>query len=373
MRILAIGNCPLDRFLGSGKTRIEWSSGFRKRGHLVTTVDTKYLSKLIPKWMGSRLGLTIAARRFIASINPLDYDIIEFFGGEFWWATRYLGQQVHRPMIIAHTDGLELLAHERLTAAGVLETGRLERWLPFLDLHQLERQAFTYADRFVTGCQLDLEYVLNHGIFNSKDAVVVPVGIEGEYLARIFHQERENKIVYFGSWTKRKGLNHLVDVTTEILRQHPNWNFLILGAFNQVTDIKDIYPADVWPQIEIAPKLEITEVAHQLDRCKILFFPSEYEGFGMAIAEAMGCGCTAVVTPTGFGGDLENERNALICNFGDQDAMKIALNRLIENEELRERIGRSGYDSVQHLYWSKSVDRLEEIYTNWLQEWEVNQ
>lgn len=366
MRILSLSNCPLDPCLGSGKTRLARTGGLRERGHEVEVLDTDAILRPLVRRAGFRLGLAWSARQALAKADLSSFDLVEFCGAEFWWATRWLAAQRRRPLIVAHTDGLELLASARLAAAGQKTPGRLETWLPFFDLERCSTQAFTRADRFAALCRLDVEHVIQRGLFSPDHATVIPPGLDAAFLGRPFRPQRDNTIVFLGSWTARKGIAHLVPVMTRFLTTHPAWRFVLIGCSGSSEAIRSAFAGDVASRLQVAPRLSIDEIVQQLERAKILFFPSEYEGFGLATGEAMACGCAAVLTPTGLGGDLQPNREAMICGFGDEAAMSAALDDLAANEARREEMARAGWASVQRLDWRQSIERLERTYLSWI-------
>ena len=369
MRILSFGNSPLDPRFGSGKTRLAWSQGLRALGHDVETRDPASLLTPWSRRLGFRLGLAWAARRAMARADLARVDVVEFCGAEFWWATRWLAGRRRRPMILAHTDGLELLASERLAAAGRASRGQLERWLPGLDLERRSRQAFTRADRFAALCQLDVKYVVDRGLFAPAHAALASPGLDAIFLGRPWQPEREDVLVFFGSSSARKGVHHLGAVAGRFLADHPAWRLLVLGAPGQAEQFRSGFDPAVWPRVEVAPKLAVGEVVARLERAKVLYSPSEYEGFGLAVAEAMACGCAAVVTPTGFGAELADGTEALGCAFGDRAAMLRALATLADDEAVRRRIAQAGWARVQSLSWPDSVRRFERTLAGWLNDW----
>jgi glycosyltransferase involved in cell wall biosynthesis len=365
MRILSLSNCPLDPNLGSGKTRLARSGGLRQRGHQVDVWGPDALLRPLARRAGFRLGLAWSARRALARADLNSVDLVEFCGAEFWWATRWLAVQRPRPLIVAHSDGLELLASQRLAAAGQKTAGRLESLLPWFDLERCSTQAFTRADRFAALCRLDVEHVLQQGLFSPDHAAIIPPGLDTAFLGRAFNPRRENTVVFLGSWTARKGIRHLVPVMTRFLTTHPEWRFVLIGCAGSSAMIRAAFTGDVASRVQVAARLSVEEIIQQLERAKILFFPSEYEGFGLAAAEAMACGCAAVLTPTGLGGDLRSDEEAMLCNFGDEPAMLVALTELALNEERRDAIARAGRASVQRLDWRQSIEQLERAYLRW--------
>jgi glycosyltransferase involved in cell wall biosynthesis len=115
-------------------------------------------------------------------------------------------------------------------------------------------------------------------------------------------------------------------------------------------------------------RIEKAAIVRVLERTKVFLFPSLYEGFGMAIAEAMACGCAVVVTPTGFGGSLIDGENALVRPFRDSNGFVEAARMLLENQSVRNRIAHAGRERVKKMAWKRQVAVLEKSYRAWLED-----
>jgi glycosyltransferase involved in cell wall biosynthesis len=86
----------------------------------------------------------------------------------------------------------------------------------------------------------------------------------------------------------------------------------------------------------------------------------------MAILEAFAFGIAVVATPVGAIPELiDNERNGLIVPVGDSPALATALRKLIENSELRKRLGQSARSDHEKYYDAKSyIRKLAAIWRN---------
>ena len=359
---------------GSGRTRLAWSAGLREGGHDVDMVETDVLlGAARDETRGRRARLGWNGWRWLETHDLTCYDLIEFYGSEFWLGTwRLAARRGPRPLLVAHTDGLELLATERLGAvASTTVPARRPMWRAVASalMQHAERLAFSRSDGFVTGCELDRQYLIDHGIGNPARMAVVPLGLEPEYLDVPIRAGRENRVAFLGSWIDRKGIPALVAAMAPVLRARPALVLDVFGVNAELTDPRQNFPSDVRDQIIVHPRVSNEELISHLTRAGIFFFPSEYEGFGLALAEAMACGCAAVTTPTGFGAELRDGEEALLCPFGDVSAMTAALGHLLDDELLRARVARAGWERVQGLRWECSVRKLEETYLRWLDAW----
>jgi glycosyltransferase involved in cell wall biosynthesis len=368
MRILSLSTCPLDPTLGSGKTRLRWSEGLRSLGHLVEVFEPKDYEA----WFGMTRALRFrqawgASLLVKEKLRGGGYDLVEFFGGEFGLVTRQISKLRNRPLIIAHTDGLELLASQRERAYNPPASfkGNLRAWFSRQTHERLSNAAFVYADAFVTGCELDREFVLKLSLYTPDKAAVVEPGLDTEYLSMPFSSAKQERIAYLGSWISRKGTNTLSAVMARVLKQQPQIFFDVYGTGGPPGPVLACFPSELHERISVYPRLTNQELATGLAKAKVFFFPTQYEGFGMALAEAMACSCAVVTTRTGLGAALRNKQEALLCDFNDADAMEQSILDLLQDEDQRLRIARGGWERVRGLVWEPNIRKLESLYKKW--------
>lgn len=369
LKILLLSSCPLDPMLGSGKTRLRWSEGLRTLGHTVDVCEPRDYET----WYGMR-----KARRFRQAwgacdlvrekLADQDYDLIDCCGAEFGLMCWRLLRAKDRPLLVAHTDGLELLASDRdrvyLPARGL--HGRTRSWWSRQTHDRLSRLAFANADAFVALCDLDRDYVVDRGLFPPERSAVVPPGLDDEYLNRGFRSDKEDRIAFTGSWTTRKGIGTLAAVITAVLRRRGEVHFDVFGAASQRDVVRAAFPKDLQHRIMVHGRLSNAALAVQLTRARIFFFPSQYEGYGMASAEAMACSCAVITTPTGFGAELRHGEDGLLCDFDDAAAMEAAIIGLLDDRASCERIARAGWTRVNKLRWDVNVRKLSALYSTWV-------
>jgi glycosyltransferase involved in cell wall biosynthesis len=370
MKILALSTCPLDPLLGSGKTRLRWSEGLRKMGHSVDIAEPNAYET----WHGMRRALRFrqawGACGFVKQkLATRSYDLIEFFGGEFGLITWQLSKLKERPLIVAHTDGLELLASEREHAYNppLSLLRHAHSWYWRRTHERLSRAAFVYADAFITGCELDRQYVVDHDIFEPERTAVVEPGLDDEFLSSPFRAKKEHRVAYAGSWIARKGIEKLSAVMTEVLNRDRELRFDVYSGGDRAAVLAD-FPASLHSRIEVYERMCARELAEEMAKAGVFFFPSQYEGFGLTLAEAMACSCAVVTTRTGFGAELRDGQEALLCDFNDSEAMQQAILDLLADEEQRMRIARAGWQRVQTLRWDANIRRLEAVYARWVAE-----
>ena len=96
---------------------------------------------------------------------------------------------------------------------------------------------------------------------------------------------KKKQIISVGRWNSyQKNLPLLIETLTAFLRDNPSWTALIVGS-----GLSQIRPH---PGIFFSSPLTPAELARRMQESKVVLSTSRYESFGLAIAEALCCGCT---------------------------------------------------------------------------------
>src|SRR5262249_6737861 len=103
------------------------------------------------------------------------------------------------------------------------------------------------------------------------------------------------------------------------------------------------------------------ELGAYYERAAVVCVPSRREGYGVVAREAMAYGRPVVATPVGGLVDAVEDgvTGLLVCRGG----LRAALERLLEDEELRRRLGAAARDEARRTYaWSPAVAAIVERY-----------
>jgi glycosyltransferase involved in cell wall biosynthesis len=143
-----------------------------------------------------------------------------------------------------------------------------------------------------------------------------------------------------GRLTWQKGYDRLIPVFAEVARQEPDWTLRICGSGDQEPRLRElIVEHDASDHVLLLGRVRY--IARHMECASLFVMTSRFEGFPMALLEAMSKGLPAVSfdTPTGPAEIIEDGRTGFLVPDGDVDALREAMLELIRDEPKRRRFG----------------------------------
>lgn len=198
----------------------------------------------------------------------------------------------------------------------------------------------------------NLTYVHATRIIGVSAGVVAAMPPEWQAKARTIHnpvpglQRPENAapqpghIVAMGRLAPQKGFDLLIDAFVTVKAHHPAARLTIYGEgperFALMAQVARLQLEDA---VTLPGRAENPTQA--LCAGAIFAFPSRYEGFGLALGEAMSLGLPVIAAdcPSGPGEMIRNEENGLLVPPNDADALAEALLRLLDDPAFAARLG----------------------------------
>jgi glycosyltransferase involved in cell wall biosynthesis len=119
-------------------------------------------------------------------------------------------------------------------------------------------------------------------------------------------------------------------------------------------------PRDLPGWIIYRGQVSTNELAQIYNASQIFICSSVAEGFALPPAEAMACGCAVVATDCGGISEYAvHEVNSLLSPPRDPEALASNALRLLEDNEMRQRLAQAGQRRIQQLTWEHSTEMLE--------------
>lgn len=157
--------------------------------------------------------------------------------------------------------------------------------------------------------------------------------------AREFRPEAY-RLLFLGQWLAPKGTAELVTAFEALAGRHEQLVLICLGVRTPAEQVLSGFRPEFRSRVRVIETASREEIATELAGADLFVLPSHYEGFGLALLEAMASALPIVTTAVGVAADaLEHERDALVVPRGDPKALEEAIGRLLSDAPLRERLG----------------------------------
>jgi glycosyltransferase involved in cell wall biosynthesis len=257
-----------------------------------------------------------------------------------------------------HFDGLDrkivaLVHHPLHLETGLPETRRAE-------LFACERAALAKADRVIATSTATAE-LLAAGFAVPNDIITIAEpGTEPRSRAR--GTGRPVELLAVGAVSPRKNYAALVAALDHL--DHLDWHLTIAGALDRspeaVRSLRDaIAISGLGERVTIAGQVDDPGLARLYGRADVFVSPSLFEGYGMALADALAHGLPVIASTGGAAGETVPDGAGLKVHPGDVAALHQALRSVIADAPLRQSLADASWAAGQRLpRWRDTAARV---------------
>lgn len=148
-----------------------------------------------------------------------------------------------------------------------------------------------------------------------------------------------------------KGAKYSIQVLKRIKKLYPQIQVIAFGNPDRDDDIPEWFE-----YIQHASKDQVVNI---YNKCSIFICSSIIEGFGLTGLESMSCGCALV--SSNYKGVFDyaiDEKNALLSEVKDIEAMADNIVKLIENDKYRIDLAYNGSKSAKEHSWENAMNKM---------------
>lgn len=273
------------------------------------------------------------------------------------------------PAVVVTSHGVERRAWELALEEGRLGRGGPSRWsraaYPLTGLWQ-STLGLRGADHIFCLNMEDRDYLASWlrvpkdritRIFPAAEPVFARDSARRDY-------GRISRLLFAGTWRKNKGIQDLVPAFSRLAERFPELTLRVLGGGESPELIQAAFPEAIRRRIECVYTRSEEETVSAFASSDALILPSLFEGTPLTLIEAMMSGLPIVTTATcGMKDVITDGRNGLLIPVRSPDAIAAAVERLIGDRELRERLGRTArQDALQENTWERVSKPVVEVY-----------
>jgi glycosyltransferase involved in cell wall biosynthesis len=328
------------------------------------------------------------------------------------WIIGERAKQAGKKFVLDQSVGHPLSRERAVREAGGDETMWPEAFVSRTDVvNKAEAQEHALADLVVVASSFSKKTLVENGVPEEK-ICVLPYGVGGEFVAagaakirgtgqeargegEARHGARGERLealdarhstlvtkpfrfLYAGYLTKRKGIGVLLEAwqgargmglevgrvgeeasgerkhfdrdNFEILKQ--NAELRLVGGGEQ--------PSALPLGVVCLGQTPREALLREMSEADAFVFPSLFEGFALVILEAMAAGLPVITTPNTAGPDLiKDGKEGLIVPAGDVEALRTAMESLLNNPERARAMGRAAHEMAKEYTWERYGERWE--------------
>ncbi|HEV3470232.1 MAG TPA: glycosyltransferase family 1 protein, partial [Pyrinomonadaceae bacterium] len=235
--------------------------------------------------------------------------------------------------------------HDLDTFRCVLEPERERRSPLFRAMTRRVLEGFRKAARVACVSAATRDELLAHGLFPPERLRVIPNGLHPAYTCapgerarreaeRLLGAEDDSRpeLLHVGSTVARKRVDVLLKVFAELRRGRPRARLVRVGGLTpgQAALAEEL---ELGGSLVVLPYLEPEVLAAVYGRAALVLLPSEREGFGLPVAEAMACGAPVVASRLAALREVGGDGAVEYCEPGDVRGWAETTARLLAERE----------------------------------------
>ncbi|HVB81610.1 MAG TPA: glycosyltransferase family 4 protein [Candidatus Binataceae bacterium] len=336
-------------------------------GHTVEYFGSENLPR---RWAGqlARVSFPLAAFGHArkAALSGQPYDLINVH--EPSSAAVVAGRRVlGNPAVVAMSYGVERRGWERAREEASLGRDRISVKTrivyPATRLWQ-SGLGLRHADHIFCSNFEDRDYLIRHYGRSASEITRVFSGASTAYAAAPRDYRRARRLVFAGTWLLRKGTRDTIAAFATLHRRHPEVELHVLGSHVSADAVLADFPRELHPAIICDQRVTDAEAAAAFAAADIYLLPSLFEGTPLTLIEAMMSGLPVVTTATcGMKDVIRDGDNGLLVPMRSPEAIVQAVERLLDDAALRERLGRTAQRDARANYtWDKVAAPVRQVY-----------
>ena len=293
---------------------------FAAAGHTVTHISKRHPELPDNEYIGS--GSSFRVRGFKSVQNPYLLKLKELL-----YVLKVRSVLPPADILVTHTFWAPLLLPQKKYGKIFVHVGRYPKG---------QLKFYTKASRFQVPTSAIARAVENEVPMRSDDICILPYPLSWNIDCNYEYSKRPKTFYILVEYMRRKEFFELVNAFKNIpLADRKDWKLLIRGPWrteqggggeNYLSKVTNAIQ-DCGPQIEILePTFSSVELKKELEKARLFVYPSlaeKGETFGLAVLEAMSCGCVPLVSSLECFQDLvEENENGYIFDHRSKDLVR---------------------------------------------------
>jgi alpha-1,3-mannosyltransferase len=205
----------------------------------------------------------------------------------------------------------------------------------------------------------------------SDRVLLIENGVDVEKFYGDGFSRKENSFLFVGRFSPNKNIEALVDLQIELHKERPGLTLDLVGD-----DPYNLWGGTIAPKLAKAAGVNVNyrgmldddAVVDAMQRARFYLLASSYEGFGLAVVEAMAAGCIPIVNNIQPMRDLISDgENGFIIDFSDIENAARKVSSILDYPSARlDQIAAAARETSRKFSWERVGGAFVEVYEHCL-------
>ena len=328
----------------------------------ITTVKKPRFSQSQARWISLSFSFNAAIRK-LESQNK--FDVIHFTDArESFFCTPHASMIGH----INDTYSAEL---KTLLEYKKNYPDWLLRWLYYRTVHYLESHKLHRLSLVVANSRYTANTIINTYPKAASKVRLCYKSVDIERYYAIYNRRKKSPpnldqpvILFVGSNMYRKGVPDLIKAAPGVIKEHPQARFIIVGKDKSGDRLKRLCDdLNVDRNFEFAGWQSQDSLLSYYQQASVFVMPSLTEALGVTFLEAMAAGVPVIGTNVGGIPEIiQGGINGLLVPVESPCSITDAINQLLSDAQLRERLVQSAFSTLNNFNVNKMMECTRSLY-----------
>jgi len=233
----------------------------------------------------------------------------------------------------------------------------------------LERITASLIDRNIAVSEYTAKRMVRFLGFRKENINVIPCGVD----VPVFHPNKdiikENTILYVGRVVRHKRVDLLVEAFSSISKEFESYSLKIIGSGSELKNLnKLIRDRKLEDRVTLLDSMPSAQLIKEFQKASVFVLPSEQEGFGMVMIEAMASGTPVIALDSSFSAAstlIKDNVNGML--FYSNNQLVGCLRKILRDPEFYSFLVQGGYSTAVEYDWNSSIiPKCESYFKNCL-------
>lgn len=179
--------------------------------------------------------------------------------------------------------------------------------------------------------------------------------------------------IFTGRLAKGKGLRFLLRVWSRVRALHKDAQLILVGSGEGWSQSCEEELKSYVKKYKMYESViftgRVNNVQDYLNAGDFFIFPSQSEGLGLSLIEAMACELPCIATRVGGILDIiDHKKNGILVEYGNEEALFFAMDEMLNTSEEAEKLGKNGRMKVKsHFDIEKIIDEYISLFSKMIE------